>query len=74
MIRTGYLGGYSLSPSRSVWRLGIAFVEARDGDLTNRANRGVYLCADAYYGGHCAYITASAGVCGKSYLPTQIAS
>ena len=47
----------------------VAFVEARDGDLSKRANHGVYLCVDAYWGGHCAYITAGAGVCGKSFLP-----
>lgn len=33
-------------------------------DLDKRADAGVYVCTDAYWGGHCRHITSPSGVCG----------
>lgn len=35
-------------------------------DLAKRANAGVYVCTDAYWGGHCRHITSPSGVCGMA--------
>lgn len=41
-------------------------LDARDGDMSKRANHGVYLCVDAYWQGYCVHITSPSGVCGTS--------
>ncbi|KAI7787706.1 hypothetical protein LA080_015075 [Diaporthe eres] len=38
-------------------------LDARDHDLSKRANHGVYLCVDAYFKGYCVHITSPADVC-----------
>lgn len=39
-------------------------LDARDNDLSKRANHGVYLCVDADFKGYCVHITSPVGVCG----------
>lgn len=39
-------------------------LDARDADLTKRANHGVYLCVDANWKGYCVKINSPSGVCG----------
>lgn len=40
----------------------VAFIYSHDGDLSERANHGVYLCVDAGLSGYCVHIVT---ICGK---------
>lgn len=47
-------------------------LDARDGDMSKRANHGVYLCVDAYFQGYCVHITSPSGVCGMfGFVPSH---
>lgn len=41
-------------------------------ELAKRADYGVYLCTDAYWGGYCVHIVAPENVCGTPRLPREL--
>lgn len=45
--------------------MAVGILDSRGGDLSKRANHGVYLCVDAGVSEYCVHIVAPIGVCGK---------